>query len=279
MKNHEAPPKILATYNESVEFIPKDDNNKPTNRLNTAAHADDKQQATVIGDGIYSTTQTSEKRNKSSSTSNYTRKKVMTHSHRLMGDLNRPHIILAVPHGCCVDFNGKKGACDRLALPAVEAIVRWLRELQYAGKITVVVPKITRSTVDLNRAVGTHHAFRRRLRGAIHGTSPLVLEIHSFHPGRGRIGTQAGTHADLCLLDYCQDLNSSTLTMKLYHFLQKHALEKDRSMPVLCSRLGDIRKEMVQSQIPYLSLEFNRNLSQDRLSRLTFWIARYLMQV
>src|SRR6185437_11856740 len=93
----------------------------------------------------------------------------------------------------------------------------------------------------------------------------LVLDVHSFMGGKGRIGTAAGIQLPLVLLDHCRnhDSHRNNHDSRRDHVSQPSALSRAilRQLPIgagiLCSQLGDIRSEMIEMAVDVVSIEFN----------------------
>lgn len=175
--------------------------------------------------------------------------------------------MIAAPHALCVRGRG----CDRLAGEAALTIAGDLTRL--GARWRLLLPRQTRAQCDVNRTPARQTVYRSALRSESQ-TARLVLDVHSFMPNKGRIGTLAGERQFL-LLDLCSGGQLSATTASA------SAALRSRGWPVavVCSQLGDIRAEMAGRGVPVLSLEVSYNLAahmRRRLYRdLALWAATF----
>jgi hypothetical protein len=179
----------------------------------------------------------------------------------VMGSGNWEMIVIAAPHARCQDVDGVRSPCDRAAGNAALSIAQSL------PSALLLWPKLTRRECDLNRRPARQTAYRSALR-RVAGRARLVLDVHSF--GRGRIGKLAGNRP-FVLLDLCLGGQLSSATRSLRAALIGRGWPTD----VICSRLGDIRAEMVDLGIPVVSIEVNSALPAPRRLSLCHHIARW----
>lgn len=163
-----------------------------------------------------------------------------------------------------------------MALPAAKALFTYLQQLLVPDKVMLVLPDIPRRWCDLNRMACRDTAYRRQLRHLVadsesHGRPVLLLDVHSFRDAHGRIGSVAGG-APLLLLDHCWPSSSpyakhSATTQTLAKCLN----HEQKSVPIVCTQLGDVRSEfstgfqMPESRV--ISMEFNTDFAPDVWAR------------
>lgn len=144
------------------------------------------------------------------------------------------------------------------------------RHLSSSGvRVHLVLPRLTRAECDLNRAPARATAFRSALRAAALGAR-LVLDVHSFAPRKGRIGTFVGDRP-FVLLDLCAGGRASLATASAQSALRSSGWAVD----TVSTRLGDIRAEMTERRTPVLSIEVNSELQLPLRHRLYCDIARW----
>jgi hypothetical protein len=185
-------------------------------------------------------------------------------SSRLIGGngvcLKGPRILIVCPHGKCEV--GKR--CDLLAWEAAKLLKSLLNQ---NGRLAdLLMPRITRSECDLNRFECRDNTYRKRLRGLVKsGIYFLVVDVHSFHAGHGRVGSFGLPYTPLMLLDHCADGRPTRLSRYIQNVMRAQTGHQVR-FPLLCSQLGDIRTEMqFDLKTPCLSLEFNQDLGANDL--------------
>jgi hypothetical protein len=184
-------------------------------------------------------------------------------------------VLISVPHAFCFvrEENGwTKAKCDRLAGAAGRLLARFLGREGY-----LISADISRAVCDLNRPPCRSWPFRQRIvqwaRQAQGGG--IAIDVHSYASnGRGRVG-KAARGAPLVLLDSCranQQANSRTIDLAR-HIKRVTGYAEP---PIFCSRLGDIRQQLVHEfGIPTVTLEFRDNLPRMELIRYLFAVATW----
>lgn len=216
-------------------------------------------------------------------------------------------LILTSPHAVCLDRpwwstepladqeaippqRPWRGGCDRAAPLAFEWLKRFvkrrLRQFQHIPCDHRVVEVITYRPhpsdswhqVDLNRKPGRTWPYRRDLVHLALGgrvDRVLVIDVHSFQPGRGRIGKMAShTHPQpFFLLDHGRKETFGQPcwpTLDLIRYLGVSAYDH-----ILFTEAGDIRQHLFEESKgnPHLvlSIEFNSTLT---LRQLLYWTRR-----
>jgi hypothetical protein len=114
----------------------------------------------------------------------------------------------------------------------------------------------------------------------------LVLDIHSYRPTRGRIGTMVGHGYPMVILDYCPGKRDQVFgpgpaqaseASDLSWDLATHIGTQTKHFPlVLCSRLGDIRKEMLEYKVPIISIEFSFDMTDALLKVYARYVAEWV---
>lgn len=203
-------------------------------------------------------------------------------------------------------------ACDRLAGRAAQGLLDALTQRLLTSwpsssspsiprdiQLQALWPDLPRRHCDLNRLTCRQTAYRRRLRQMVEqaetaGRRVLVIDVHSFRDGHGRIGSMA-RGAPLLVLDHCWGPRDRTSAATPHHALIRHSqtshalaawlpretpkvgFGKGR-VPLLCTRLGDVRTELMMQfhhrASRVWSVEFNTELNHTRLQRLVHSLAR-----
>jgi hypothetical protein len=178
-------------------------------------------------------------------------------------------ILVTVPHSCIGALNHSM-KCDRRADLTAQLLHKWL--YRFGQKVLIVRGARDRGTCDLNRMEARNKtAFRQlisqwffRNRG-----NGRVMDIHSFQPNTGRVGTAVG-NCTLALLYHTCD----TIDWRMVQFLRDVC---GIDVYVGISTLGDLRAEANELGIPALTLEVNTDISRPRLEWLTYCVAEALL--
>jgi hypothetical protein len=142
-----------------------------------------------------------------------------------------------------------------------------LRLVHLISGSRLFLPNISREQCDLNRPGCRRHPYRQLVSSSV-GKSDIVVDIHSFSGGKGRVGSAAG-NVPLILLTHRQ---SPQLCQQLAYFLSQQL-----SVPISIgySELGDIRQEFADKRIPNVTIEFNANYPTASLDPFVLTIARF----
>jgi hypothetical protein len=226
----------------------------------------------------------------------------------------RLHVILTSPHAVCRDrpwWNTDplphqaasppndpwRGGCDRTAPLALHLLYMALVFRMFSGynnydspaRLSILWPHPYQSwhRTDLNRKPGRTWPYRRQLlKLALESGRSIVLDIHSFQPGKGRIGRMTKGQLDpLFLLDHCRlgkfgRSEPSGRTLDLADFLGRSFGWKHPRQCILCTRAGDIRQELFEATHNpniVVSIEFNSTLTRVELERYVARIADWLV--
>lgn len=177
--------------------------------------------------------------------------------------------LLTVPHSKCINKEGH--LCDIMAEISSKKISKYLKKSKITHKI--ILADKNRSIIDYNRKTSRNSNWRQKIRNEFINCD-LVLDIHSFPNSSSSFGRTNGKIPEIVILDsyiYKNEYIDKYTSNYFGNFLLENG--------VICKLLpggdNDITLEARENNIKAILIEFNENLSEDRIDLISRLIVDY----